>query len=141
MCGEPGAGKNHLAFGIARIAITEYQSSTVFTITPKITREYESTWLKGSTRAEDDVVRYFTKSDLLIIDEISVQFGNDAERLIIFEIINTHYERIKPTILISNQARGELPAFIGERVINHMSDDGGCILSFTWDSYRSKGAV
>ncbi|HCD2513557.1 ATP-binding protein [Citrobacter freundii] len=141
MCGKPGTGKNHLALAIARHAITEHQSSAVFTTALKIAREYKSTWSKGSTRTEDDVIRYFTKPDLLIIDEVGVQFGSDAEKLIMFEIINTRYERMKPTILISNQTKEELAAFIGERVIDRMSDGGGCTLSFTWDSYRSKGAA
>lgn len=141
MCGKPGTGKNHLALAIARHAITEHQSSAVFTTALKIAREYKSTWSKGSTRTEDDVIRYFTRPDLLIIDEVGVQFGSDAEKLIMFEIINTRYERMKPTILISNQTKDELAAFIGERVIDRMSDGGGCTLSFTWDSYRSKGAA
>lgn len=84
------------------------------------------------------MISYFTKPDLLIIDEIGVQFGSDAEKLIMFEIINTRYERMKPTILISNQSKEELAAFIGERVIDRMNDGGGCTLAFTWDSYRSK---
>jgi DNA replication protein DnaC len=141
MCGKPGTGKNHLALAIARYAITEHQSSAVFTTALKIAREYKSTWSKGSSRTEDDVIRYFTKPELLIIDEVGVQFGSDAEKLIMFEIINTRYERMKPTILISNQTREELAAFIGERVLDRMSDGGGCTLSFTWDSYRSKGAA
>ncbi|ENK7135391.1 ATP-binding protein [Enterobacter roggenkampii] len=141
MCGKPGTGKNHLALAIARHAITEHQSSAVFTTALKIAREYKSTWSKGSIRTEDEVIRYFTKPDLLIIDEVGVQFGSDAEKLIMFEIINTRYERMKPTILISNQTREELAAFIGERVLDRMSDGGGCTLSFTWDSYRSKGAA
>ncbi|MGA4664438.1 ATP-binding protein [Enterobacter ludwigii] len=141
MCGKPGTGKNHLALAIARHAITEHQSSAVFTTALKIAREYKSTWSKGSSRTEDEVIRYFTKPDLLIIDEVGVQFGSDAEKLIMFEIINTRYERMKPTILISNQTREELAAFIGERVLDRMSDGGGCTLSFTWDSYRSKGAA
>jgi DNA replication protein DnaC len=48
---------------------------------------------------------------------------------------------MKPTILISNQTKEELAAFVSERVIDRMSDGGGCTLSFTWDSYRSKGAA
>ncbi|MDM2960384.1 ATP-binding protein [Citrobacter sp. CK202] len=140
MCGKPGTGKNHLALAIARHAITEYQSSAVFTTALRIARAYKSTWSKGAENTEDDVIRYFTKPDLLIIDEVGVQFGSDAEKLIMFEIINTRYERMKPTILISNQTKEELAAFVSERVIDRMSDGGGCTLSFTWDSYRSKGA-
>ncbi|HHU4566219.1 TPA: ATP-binding protein, partial [Escherichia coli] len=141
MCGKPGTGKNHLALAIARHAIIEHQSSVIFTTALKIAREYKSTWSKAATRTEEEVIRQFTHPDLLIIDEVGVQFGSDAEKLIMFEIINTRYERMKPTILISNQTREELAAFIGERVLDRMSDGGGCTLSFTWDSYRSKGAA
>lgn len=141
MCGKPGTGKNHLALAIARHVIEHHQSSVIFTTALKIAREFKSTWSKTATRTEDEVIRYFTKPDLLIIDEVGVQFGSDAEKLIMFEIINTRYERMKPTILISNQTREELSAFIGERVLDRMSDGGGCTLSFTWDSYRSKGAA
>ena len=138
MCGKPGTGKNHLALAIARHAIIEHQSSVIFTTALKIAREYKSTWSKAATRTEEEVIRQFTHPDLLIIDEVGVQFGSDAEKLILFEIINTRYEYMKPTILISNQSKDELSAFIGERVIDRMNDGGGCTLAFTWDSYRSR---
>ncbi|XUA17467.1 ATP-binding protein [Citrobacter sp. OP27] len=138
MCGKPGTGKNHLALAIARYVIEQHQSSVIFTTALKIAREFKSTWSKASTRCEDDVIGFFTCADLLIIDEVGVQFGSEAEKLIMFEIINTRYERMKPTILISNQNKEELAAFIGERVIDRMNDGGGCTLAFTWDSYREK---
>ena len=136
MCGKPGTGKNHLALAIAKRVISEHQSPVVFTTALKIAREFKSTWSKTATRTEDDVIRYFTKPDLLIVDEVGVQFGSDAEKLIMFEIINTRYEKLKPTILISNLPKDELTQFIGERVIDRMNDGGGCTISFTWDSYR-----
>ncbi|ELD7972008.1 ATP-binding protein [Escherichia coli] len=141
MCGKPGTGKNHLALAIARDVIEKHQSPVIFTTALKIAREFKSTWSKTATRSENDVIAHFTTPDLLIIDEVGVQFGSEAEKLIMFEIINTRYERMKPTILISNQTKEELAAFVSERVIDRMSDGGGCTLSFTWDSYRSKGAA
>ncbi|WP_248637800.1 ATP-binding protein, partial [Citrobacter koseri] len=117
-----------------------HQSPVIFTTALKIAREFKSTWSKTAIRCENDVISQFTTPDLLIIDEVGVQFGSEAEKLIMFEIINTRYERMKPTILISNQTKEELAAFVSERVIDRMSDGGGCTLSFTWDSYRSKGA-
>jgi len=140
MCGKPGTGKNHLALAIAKSVIESHQSPAAFTTALKIAREYKSTWSKSSSRTEDEVIQQFTRPDLLIIDEIGVQFGSEAEKLIMFEIINTRYERMRPTILISNQSKDELSAFIGERVIDRMNDGGGCTLAFTWDSYRSKAA-
>lgn len=138
MCGKPGTGKNHLALAIARHVIEHHQSSVIFTTALKIARDFKSTWSKTSTRSEDEVISHFTHVDLLIIDEVGVQFGSEAEKMIMFEIINTRYEKMKPTILISNQTKDELSAFIGERVIDRMNDGGGCTLSFTWDSYRSQ---
>lgn len=138
MCGKPGTGKNHLALAIARHVIEQHQDSALFTTALRIARKFKSTWSKNATETESDVIRIYTNPDLLIIDEVGVQFGSEAEKLILFEIINTRYERMKPTILISNQTREELGAFIGERVIDRMSDGGGCTLAFTWDSYRSR---
>lgn len=87
------------------------------------------------------MIKRHTQPDLLIIDEVGVQFGSDAEKLILFEVINTRYESMKPTILISNLALNKLAGFIGERVIDRMKDGGGCTLAFTWDSYRSRSGI
>lgn len=141
MCGKPGTGKNHLALAIAKHVILEHQNSALFTTALRIARLFKSTWSKNSERTEAEVIRIYTDPELLIIDEVGVQFGSEAEKLILFEIINTRYERMMPTILISNLPKDELSAFIGERVIDRMNDGGGCTLAFTWDSYRSRGGA
>lgn len=140
MCGKPGTGKNHLALAIAKHVISDYQSSAVFTTALRVARMFKSTWSKKSEMTEQDVISVYTDPDLLIIDEVGVQFGSDSEKLILFEIINTRYEKMRPTILISNLPKDELSAFIGERVIDRMNDGGGCTLAFTWDSYRARAA-
>lgn len=138
MCGKPGTGKNHLAFAIAKQIITENRANARFTSALRIARNFKATWQKGAEKTENDVIMDYTKPDLLIIDEIGVQFGSEAEKMIMFEIINQRYEDMKPTILISNLAKEELVSYIGERVIDRMNEGGGCTLSFTWDSYRSR---
>jgi DNA replication protein DnaC len=140
MCGKPGTGKNHLALAIAQYVIRTHESSALFTTALRIARAFKSTWSKTADRTESEVIKIYTDPDLLIIDEVGVQFGSDTEKQILFEIINTRYEKMRPTILISNQTREELSAFIGERVIDRMNDGGGCTLAFTWDSYRSRAA-
>lgn len=141
MCGKPGTGKNHLALAIAKHVITEHQSPSLFTTALRIARVFKSTWSRNSDLTEQQVISAYTDPDLLIIDEVGVQFGSDSEKLILFEIINTRYEKMRPTILISNLPKDELSAFIGERVIDRMNDGGGCTMAFTWDSYRSKSSA
>lgn len=140
MTGKPGTGKNHLALAIAKHVITEYQSSALFTTALRVARKFKSSWGKNAEITEQEVIEAYTSPDLLIIDEVGVQFGSESEKLILFEIINTRYEKMRPTILISNLPKDELSAFIGERVIDRMNDGGGCTLAFTWDSYRSRVA-
>jgi DNA replication protein DnaC len=140
MCGMPGTGKNHLALAIAKHIIQTHQDSALFTTALRVARAFKSTWNKNADLTESEVIKAYTDPDLLIIDEVGVQFGSDSEKLILFEIINTRYEKMRPTILISNQTREELGAFIGERVIDRMNDGGGCTLAFTWSSYRSRAA-
>ncbi|WP_334473019.1 ATP-binding protein [Arsenophonus sp. PmNCSU2021_1] len=141
MCGKPGTGKNHLALSIAKHVINEHQNSALFTTVLRIAREFKSTWSKNAECSEADVIKRYTQPDLLIIDEVGVQFGSEAEKMILFEVINTRYESMKPTIIISNLALNELAGFIGERVIDRMNDGGGCTLTFTWGSYRSRMAA
>ena len=49
------------------------------------------------------MVAGFIRPDLLILDEVGVQFGSETEKMILFEIINGRYEQLKPTIVISNR--------------------------------------
>lgn len=141
MCGKPGTGKNHLALAIAKQVIQEHQNSALFTTALRVARKFKSSWGKNADVTEAEVIHCYTAPDLLIIDEVGVQFGSESEKLILFEIINTRYEQMRPTILISNLPKDELTAFIGERVIDRMNDGGGCTLAFTWDSYRSRGGA
>lgn len=69
--------------------------------------------------------------DLLIIDEVGVQFGSAAEMAILQEIINARYESILPTILISNLSPEELWAFISPRIADRITDGDatGCRLT------------
>lgn len=141
MCGKPGTGKNHLAIGIGKSIIENFMASVRLTSAIKIARNFKATWAKNSEECDSDVIEMYASPDLLIIDEVGVQFGSDVEKMILFEIINSRYENLKPTILISNLPKEELATFVGERVIDRMNDGGGCTLTFTWESYRTHKQV
>ncbi|MBN6067448.1 ATP-binding protein [Aggregatibacter actinomycetemcomitans] len=135
-CGKPGTGKNHLACAIANSVIEQHQAEVLLTTAMRIIRKVKSTWDKGSSMSEEDVIRMYCQKDLLIIDEVGVQFGTDAEKIILFEIINERYAQMLPTILISNLTESELSGYIGERIIDRMKEGKGAVIKFDWESYR-----
>lgn len=136
LCGKPGTGKNHLACAIANQIIEQYQDSVLLTTALRISRKIKSTWAKDAEESEWEAMQIYCEPDLLIIDEIGVQFGSDAEKIILFEIINNRYEDMKPTILISNLSQEELSQYVGERIIDRMKEGQGVVVNFDWESFR-----
>lgn len=136
MCGKPGTGKTHLACGIAN-HIAKQGRTSLFLSVMEAVRRVKQTWGRHDGETEAEVIARMLRPDLLILDEVGVQFGSEAEKLILFEIINGRYSEMRPTIIISNLAREELGGYLGERVIDRMSEGGGATLAFTWESKRS----
>jgi DNA replication protein DnaC len=136
MLGNYGTGKNALAAAICQeIAGAGY--SSVHTTVLKMLRRIKSTWNKNNDEDEQTVIDAFIIPDLLVVDEIGVQFGSDTEKLLIFEALNGRYEEKKPTILISNLTdMRELSDYLGERVMDRMREGSTGILKFGWKSYR-----
>ena len=48
----------------------------------------KSTWRHNAEMTEEEVIERFASLDLLIIDEVGVQFGSPTEMTILQEIIN-----------------------------------------------------
>jgi len=135
-CGKPGTGKTHLSYAIANSLRKKMCTAVVKTaadMTAKVKSAYKSSDMHNSP---ESVVATFSSLDLLIIDEVGVQIDSEAERRILFDIMNKRYENMKPTVMISNLAVEELTAFVGERVMDRMNEGGGMIFAFTWGSYR-----
>lgn len=137
MTGNCGTGKNHLAVSIAKSIIRDHLAKVEITDVMRLTRAVKSTWRHNADMTEEDVIERFASLDLLIIDEVGVQFGSPTEMTILQEIINARYESILPTILISNLTFDQLKETIGERIVDRVTDGGRNRLAFGWGSFRS----
>lgn len=136
-CGKPGTGKTHLAVGIGLHAMT-LGKLVLFTTVQRAVRRVKDSWRKDSVESETDVIDMLVQPDLLILDEIGVQFGSEFEKNLMFDILNERYEKSRPSLLLSNLTAPEVKAFLGERVYDRLREDGGKCIPFDWVSYRGK---
>lgn len=134
-CGSPGTGKTHLACAVAN-HITAQGYEPLFISIIKAVRRVKETYRRDSKVTEQQVIDHFVSFDLLILDEVGVQFGSKAEEIIVFEIINTRYEKMKPTLIISNLPPGGMAKYLGPRVVDRMKENDGAVVAFDWISHR-----
>ena len=139
--GRPGTGKTHLAVGIGLYAMRKFHARVLFMTVQRAIRSVKDTWAKGAQQSESEAIDALVEPDLLILDEVGVQFGSEFERNTLFDVLNERYELRKPTIFLSNMASDELADFLGERVMDRLREDGGRVIPFGWDSYRKKAAA
>lgn len=134
--GTPGTGKTHLAIGIA-LQIMGSGYSALFITVMRAIRRVKDTWGKGG-ESESEAISTIVAPDLLILDEVGIQFGSETEKLILFDILNERYEKRKPCILLSNFTIPEVKAFLGERIFDRLREDGGQVVTFDWESHRGR---
>ena len=135
LCGGMGTGKTMLVCALAQQIRTELRKNVIYTTAYHLVREVKDTYGNPGQR-EDEVISKYAFPDLLIIDEVGVQFGSDSESLIMFEVLNSRYENMLPSIVISNVDLSELGRYLGDRGIDRLKENGGGVLVFDWESYR-----
>jgi len=134
-CGTPGTGKTHIACAMGMFILSK-KNTVTYTTSYKMMARIKATYSKNSIESEAEVLKRLINVDLLIIDEIGVQFGSKADSVLFYQIINGRYDNMLPTVLISNLTKKELAESIGERCFDRLKEGSGVVLSFDWESYR-----
>lgn len=139
--GKTGTGKTHLANAIAN-QIVRNGCTAIFITVRDLVGKVKETWGRNAERNENEVKKHFIDVDLLILDEVGVQFDSEAEKLIMFDVINGRYEEVKPTIVLSNfpidadDGKPSIRKVLGDRVLDRLREGGGKMIPFNWKSYR-----
>lgn len=133
LSGQPGTGKSHLAGAILRALLSD---QVRYTTCMDMIRAVRETWRKDSERTESQLLGYFERLDLLVIDEVGMQYGTDGEQTILFDVLDRRYREVKPTIIITNQDREGLKTFVGERIFDRFRETSRWV-AFDWPSYRA----
>lgn len=141
LLGTVGTGKTHLGTAMLQAVIRQHALAGLvglYATAGSIIRDVKATF-GNRGRTEADVYADLIRPDLLVIDEVGVQHGIDFERQVLFEVINGRYEKVKPTIVVSNLGVTELRQCLGDRAVDRLRDKSGIVVVFRWASAR--GAV
>lgn len=137
LSGKPGTGKSHLSAAVMHSVLADGWNAHYVTCMDMI-RSVRGTWRKDSERGEEEVLRSLgEKIDLLVIDEVGVQYGTDGEQNIIFDILDRRYREMRPVILITNTSRDAFRQFVGDRVFDRLREVATWV-PFSWESHRPK---
>ena len=112
----------------------------VFTAVLGAIRSTKETFRKGAEITEAEAIERLPEPDLLVLDEVGVQFGSETEKMYLFEIINGRYEQLRPTIIISNLAKAALREYLGEREVDRLREGGGRMVIPIGGRYRRVAA-
>ena len=154
LVGKPGTGKTHLGSAMVSSLIREHDTAAMIFSSREIVRMLRSTWGdRGQSvigryesvhnghvevkrpSTEMEMLEMFGGTPLLVIDEVGVQFGSDAEMVQMFEVIDMRYRNELPTVILSNLTGIELKAALGDRGYDRIRENGK-FLACKWESHR-----
>lgn len=131
--GMPGTGKSHLAAAILQAILPDHTG--LYTTAMGLIRMIRGTWRRDSERSEEEVLQMLCSVQLLVIDEIGVQYGTEGEQTILFEVLNRRYCDMRPTILLTNLPKQGFREYIGDRSFDRLTETARWV-PFDWPSYR-----
>ena len=116
--GGVGTGKTHLASALVKSVIDAGMAARISKVT-EITRSIKDGWkTKGIT--EGEIVERLSSYDLLVIDELGIQFDSEMEKIYLSDILDNRYKAMKPTILLSNLDTEKLKELLGVRLVDRI---------------------
>jgi len=137
ICGGVGTGKTLIGSALVCDLIRAGRTAIMSTVMT-IIRDYRATWKSDCDYSEAQYIKKMTKAELLVIDEIGVQYGSDSEKLFLFDVIDGRYQNQLPTVLLSNLNVDGIRDCIGARCLDRLREDGGKAIGFDGPSLRGK---
>lgn len=135
--GNVGTGKTHLAVSIG-IEFIKKGKSCLYTKLFNMILHIKESWGNKNGVSEREIINHYSSKDLLIIDEVGVQYETETERLYVTNIIDNRYNNLLPTILVGNITPKELGVLLGDRTMRRIREK--CkVLVFSWKQNPNNG--
>lgn len=119
MHGATGLGKTHLSLSIANI-VTEKGMGVIYSSAPNLFGELEREHFSRQNPNERTFERELLETDLLIIDDLGVEFSTQFTVSCVYNIINSRNLSGKPTIISTNLTPEELEDKYTQRITSRI---------------------
>lgn len=137
LIGAPGTGKSHLGSAIALRCIEQGTSRPCVLTARELIRALRATWRRDATETEEACIERFGKAPLLVLDEVGVGFGSEAENTQLYDVLDLRYQLRLPLVAISNLNTSELRTLLGERLFDRLRENAK-VLTCDWPSFRGR---
>lgn len=144
LLGDIGCGKTHLACAILQHVVRHEGRTGLIVTAESITQAVTDSFRSNSGPSKSELILELACVDLLVIDEVGFHTpkpGKDFTPSLLHEVIDARYQRVRPTVVVSNQTAATLHEFIGPRAADRLRENGGLLAPFTWASARSGGGA
>ncbi len=117
LLGATGTGKTHLSLAIAK-QVTEQGYQVVYGSVQPLLRKLES---EHFGRAEGDSEHQLIDCDLLILDDLGMEFDSAFTRVCLYNILNARLLEGKPTIISTNLSHSAISERYGEQIASRIT--------------------
>jgi DNA replication protein DnaC len=113
--GEPGGGKGHLEWAIAKAVAVDHGADVIFVTLSDLIRDLRSAWQQGAKFSEAAALARYRRADLLVIDEVSTHAFHGEPVQHLYDVVAWRSDAWRTTIISSNHpihpstAPGALP--------------------------------
>ncbi len=115
--GATGTGKTHLSLAIAR-KVTQAGYSVVYGSIQPLLRRLES---EHFGRADGDSEQQLIGCDLLVLDDLGMEFDTPFSRACLYNLINARLLEAKPTIISTNLSFSAIAARYGDQIASRIN--------------------
>ena len=116
MTGPTGTGKTHLSLAIAR-AVTERGFGVVYGSVQPLVRRMEADHFG---RGEGGTEEQLATCDLLVLDDLGMEFDSPFSRACIYNILNARLLEGRPTIISTNLGAAALKERYGDQITSRI---------------------
>jgi len=99
-------------------------------------RRIKASYSNDTDYTEEEAIDNYSSYDLLVLDEVGVSRETDNDKILIFDVLDGRYQKMLPTMIISNLNIDGIKQTLGDRVVDRLRDGGGILLGCDWESYR-----